>query len=99
MNILEKLRNMPNWQKITILCAIILLIGASFYWKIYDPKTKEITQLQTEKNNLEREIQQALTMQAKLEDLQREVLMLEEKLQELVALLPDREQMPELLML
>jgi len=97
MNLLETLRNMPNWQKIAILGGIVLVIGVLFYWKVYEPKTQEIAKLETEKDRLEREIQQALTMQAKLEELQREVVKLEEQLQELVTLLPDYEQMAELL--
>lgn len=97
MNILETLRNMPKWQKIVILAVLVFLIGGVFYWKIYTPKQTEIKSLTDEKNRLEREIQQLLTMQAKLEDLQKEVLLLEEQLQELVALLPDHEQMAELI--
>jgi type IV pilus assembly protein PilO len=97
MNILEILRNMPNWQKLTILGVLVLIIAGVFYWYVYQPKTKEIKQLEAERDNLEKEIQQALAMQAILEDLQREVLLLEEQLQELLGLLPDHEQMAELL--
>jgi type IV pilus assembly protein PilO len=97
MNVLETLRNMPLWQKIAILAVLVAIIGGFFYWKIYTPKTNEINNLKAEKDRLEREIQQLLTMQAKLEDLQKEVLLLEEQLQELVSLLPDHDQMAELI--
>lgn len=97
MNVLEILRNMQNWQKLVLLVVIIGAIVGLFYWQVYIDLKKEIDSRKERLAHLEREIQEAITMQAQLEALQREVQLLEERLQELVSLLPDHEQMAELL--
>jgi type IV pilus assembly protein PilO len=91
--ILERSRN----QKIAILAGFIILAGALYFSFLYDPLSNEILQLQ---DGIEVARNQRTVMAQKaanLARLQREIRVMDDRLKELVAQLPNKKEIPDLL--
>ena len=74
-----------------------VLIGALFYWQYWGPAVEEETQKTAQLERLRQEIRQLEVTAAKLQDFQREVALLEAKLETLKRILPPEKETPDLM--
>ncbi|WP_170920275.1 type 4a pilus biogenesis protein PilO [Desulfacinum hydrothermale] len=93
----ERVDALPNSQKVLIFVLTLVLLAGAFYFLKYKPQEKEIRRLRSSVQSQERRLAQLKKYAAQYETLQEELRKSEEEFQALLALLPDRREIPELL--
>src|SRR5688500_2445075 len=74
-----------------------ILIGGLFYWQYWGPAVEQETAKTAELDRLRQEIRQLEVTASKLQDFQREVALLEAKLETLKRILPPEKETPDLM--
>lgn len=74
-----------------------IVIGGLFYWQYWGPAVEEENQKTAQLDKLRQEIRQLEVTAAKLQDFQREVALLEAKLETLKRILPPEKETPDLM--
>jgi type IV pilus assembly protein PilO len=76
---------------------VAILIGGVFYWQYWGPAVEEETAKTAQLDKLRQEIRQLEVTASKLQDFQREVALLEAKLETLKRILPPEKETPDLM--
>jgi type IV pilus assembly protein PilO len=87
----------PQAQKIAILAVAVILLSALYYTFLYGPQSDEISKLAESVETTRNEKTTKQRQAANLARLQQELVEIEAKLKEVVAQLPDRKEIPDLL--
>lgn len=95
--LLDKILEQSQGKKIAVLAGTILLVYALFYSFVYSPRSDEIAKLTDSVEIARNEKQVKLSKAANMARLQTELRLMEAKLREAVAQLPDRKEIPDLL--
>ena len=95
--LLDKLLAQSQVKKIAILAGTILLVFALYYSFVHSPRSDEIAKLADSVEIARNEKQVKLAKAANMARLQTELRVMEAKLKEAVAQLPDRKEIPDLL--
>jgi type IV pilus assembly protein PilO len=95
--LLNKLLQRSSGQKIAILAAVIILLGALYYSFLFDPRFRAIAKLADEVEVARDEKSKKQLQAANLPRLQKELAELDDKLKQAVAQLPNRKEMADLL--
>lgn len=95
--ILDRLMTVPLWQKALAVVLIIACMVGAFYFLVYEKKKVEIEQLNSQIDELVKEINKAKEMSEKLEQFRKEHFLLTKKLKLTLAILPNQEEMDRLI--
>ncbi|MGH7873343.1 MAG: type 4a pilus biogenesis protein PilO [Candidatus Binatia bacterium] len=95
--LLDKILEQSQGKKIAVLAGTILLVYALFYSFVFSPHSDEIAKLTDSVEIARNEKQVKLSKAANMARLQMELRLMEAKLREAVAQLPDRKEIPDLL--
>lgn len=95
--IVEKVLKLPNIQKIALLLALMVAIGAAFYFGIQQPKYKQLKDLQVKLNDLQNQIQENKKIADNLPRLKKEYEQLQNELTGALTELPNQKEIPTLL--
>ena len=87
----------PQAQKIAILAVAVILLSALYYTFLYGPQSEAISKLAESVETTRNEKTSKQRQAANLARLQQELVEIEAKLKEVVAQLPDRKEIPDLL--
>lgn len=93
----EKLLKLPNKQKILILVLSVTLIGAAFYFALYQPKYKEYQEHQKKLDGLKVEAEEARKLAGNLQKYKLEYEQLQNELKLALTELPNQKEIPSLL--
>jgi type IV pilus assembly protein PilO len=96
-NFLEQILNRPRPQKIGILAgAVVLLLALGFFY-VYQPSADQIAQLTQETEKVREDRNKKQKIAANLAKLERDLKEWDAKLKMVIAQLPDRREIPDLL--
>jgi type IV pilus assembly protein PilO len=84
----EKVLKLPNKQKIALLCLVLLLEGAAFYYGFQQPKYQQLKGLQVKLNDLQNQIQENTKIANNLPRLKKEYEQLQVELASALTELP-----------
>ncbi|MDA8163769.1 MAG: type 4a pilus biogenesis protein PilO [Desulfobacteraceae bacterium] len=93
----EKINKLGKNQKVAIVAGAVALPLALFYFLLYSPKHKEITDLEANKASLEQEIGQLEAKARKLEEHKAEMAEIEQSFRIASQLIPEQKEIPSLL--
>jgi type IV pilus assembly protein PilO len=94
---LDQILNRPRPQKVGILAgAVVILLALGFFY-VYQPSADQISQLTEEANKVRQDRDKKQKTAANLEALQRDLQAWDAKLKMVVAQLPDKREIPDLL--
>lgn len=93
----EKILNLPAYQRILILVLIIAAIGAGFYFGVYQGQQEEYQRLVGQRDAVQVKLRKNQRIAAKLEVYKREYAKLEEQLELALGELPLKKEIPSLL--
>jgi len=93
----EKVEKIKKVQRILIICGIVLLLGGSFVWFIYVPRTEEIGRVQTELADLKAKILMGKAWEKKQAELREELALAEKEFRKALKILPNEREIPSLL--
>jgi type IV pilus assembly protein PilO len=93
----EKVLKLPNKQKIALLCLVLLLEGAAFYYGFQQPKYQQLKGLQVKLNDLQNQIQENTKIANNLPRLKKEYEQLQVELASALTELPNQKEIPSLL--
>ena len=88
---------MAQSRKILIILAIVVLILVVYFFMIYKPKNDEIANYQNDLNEIKREKQEKEKIVADLDQFNREVTELEQRLNEALSQLPNEKEIDKIL--
>jgi type IV pilus assembly protein PilO len=94
---MEKVLNLPNYQKILLLSVAYLLIFGLFWLVVYQPMREESDRLQTQKESLERKLAEDRRIANNLPKFRAEYEKLEKQLAVALKELPNKKEIPSLL--
>lgn len=94
---LEKLLKLPKKEKIALLALIIAAEGAALYFGLYQPRQKELTELQGRLGGLQTEVQEKQRIANNLPKLKKEYQQLQKELESALTELPNQKEIPSLL--
>jgi type IV pilus assembly protein PilO len=96
-NFLDQILNRPRPQKIGILAgAVVLLLALGFFY-VYQPSADQISRLTEEANKIREDRNKKQKIAANLAKLERDLKEWDVKLKMVIAQLPDRREIPDLL--
>ena len=95
--LLDNMLARPQAQKIAILAVAVILLSALYYTFLYGPQSEAISKLAESVETTRNEKTSKQRQAANLARLQQELVEIEAKLKEVVAQLPDRKEIPDLL--
>ncbi|MDP2601794.1 MAG: type 4a pilus biogenesis protein PilO [Deltaproteobacteria bacterium] len=95
--LLDEILARPQAQKIAILAVAVILLSALYYTFLYGPQSEAISKLAESVETTRNEKTSKQRQGANLARLQQELVEIEVKLKEVVAQLPDRKEIPDLL--
>jgi len=95
--LVEDILARPQAQKIAILAVAVILLSALYYTFLYGPQSEAISKLAESVETTRNEKTVKQRQAANLARLQQELVEIEAKLKEVVAQLPDRKEIPDLL--
>ena len=95
--LLDKILEQTTLKKIVILAGTLVLVFALYFSFVYSPRSDEIAKLADSVEIARNEKQVKLSKAANMARLQTELRVMEAKLKEAVAQLPDRKEIPDLL--
>ncbi|ACM21411.1 type IV pilus biogenesis protein PilO [Geotalea daltonii FRC-32] len=93
----EKILKLPAKQKLGLLFLIIGLLGAGFFFGLYQPKLKEFKTLQTQLEDLSRQASEAQKLANNLPKYKQEYEQLQNELKLALTELPNQKEIPSLL--
>jgi type IV pilus assembly protein PilO len=91
------LTKMSTTGQLGLAAFVAILIGGVFYWQYWGPAVEEETAKTAQLDKLRQEIRQLEVTASKLQDFQREVALLEAKLETLKRILPPEKETPDLM--
>ena len=97
MRILEILNELPDWQKYLAVAVLLVIFCVLYWYGVYKPAQADIARLDTRIAALDNQINKGLAMKDRLEAFRSEVVLLRERMRATLELLPDYEQMQDLL--
>ena len=95
--LLDEILARPQAQKFAILAVAVILLSALYYTFLYGPQSEAISKLAESVETTRNEKTSKQRQAANLARLQQELVKIEVKLKEVVAQLPDRKEIPDLL--
>jgi len=93
----EKVLNLPAYQRILIMVIIMAAIGAGFYFGVYQGQLDEYQQLVAQRDTVQARLEKNQRIAAKLEVYKKEYAKLEEQLEQALGELPLKKEIPSLL--
>jgi len=94
---LDQVLNLPNSQKIALVAVIFILVGAGFFYGLYQPKMKELTALRAKQAELTNKVQENKRIADNLPRFKREFEQLNTDLASALTELPNQKEIPSLL--
>jgi len=94
---LEKLLSLPRYQRILILCGVLVLIAAGFLYFMYLPQKKELATLQKKNHTLEAKLREDQRIANNLPKFKAEYEKMKLQLDEALKELPNEKEIPTLL--
>ncbi|PLX78359.1 MAG: pilus assembly protein PilO [Desulfuromonas sp.] len=94
---IEKLFNLPLYQRLLILLVLVLLIAGGYVYMFFMPGMEEIQRLESQSHELDTKLQQDRRIANNLPKFKEEYLKMQEKLDEALTELPDKKEIPSLL--
>ena len=91
------LTKLSTTGQLGVAAAAAVLIGGLFYWQYWGPAVEEERKKTAQLDKLRQEIRQLEVTASKLQDFQREVALLEAKLETLKRILPPEKETPDLM--
>ena len=91
------LTKMSTTGQLGVAAVVAFLIGGLFYWQYWGPAVEEERTKTAQLDKLRQEIRQLEVTASKLQDFQREVALLEAKLETLKRILPPEKETPDLM--
>ncbi len=94
---IEKFLKLPNSQKIAAAALLFLMLGAGFFYGLFQPKMKELSALQIKQVDLSRQIQENKKIADNLPKYKRDYEQLKIDLDSALTELPNQKEIPSLL--
>lgn len=94
---IEKILKLPNKQKIALMLLILILIGAGFFFGLYQPKMKELKAEQDKLADLEKQIRENKRIADNLPKYKKDYEQLKTDLDNALTELPNQKEIPSLL--
>jgi len=94
---IEKLLKLPTKQKVALLILILLIEGAAIFYGLYQPRMKEMAELQTRYEELQRQVEENRRIANNLPRFQAEYEQLKKDLDAALTELPNQKEIPSLL--
>ena len=94
---IDKIMKLPTRQKVIILIAVLLLIGAALFFGLLQPKMKELKELQTRLDGLRAEVQEKKRVADNLPKFKADYEKLQKELESALTELPNQKEIPSLL--
>ena len=94
---IDKILKLPTRQKVLILVAVVLLIGAALYSGLLQPKVNELKELKTKLDGLRTEVQEKKRVADNLPIFRSEYEKLKKELESALTELPNQKEIPSLL--
>lgn len=86
---LEQIAKLPAAARAGILVVIGVLIGAGYYFLMYEDSKKQLEQLQAQEMELQRKLSEVRSIAANIDEFEEEIANLEVKLQKVLRQLPN----------
>ncbi len=86
---LEQIAKLPAAARGAILAVIALLIGAGYYFMVYEDSQTRLQQMQAQEMELQRKLSEVRSIAANIDEFEAEIASLELKLQRVVRQLPN----------
>ena len=94
---IEKVFKLPNKQKIALLVAVVVLIGAAFFFVLTQPKIKQLKELDGKLNDLHAQVQENKRIADNLPKFKADYENLQKELEKALTELPNQKEIPGLL--
>jgi type IV pilus assembly protein PilO len=94
---IEKILKLPNSQKFAAVAMIFLLLGAGFFYGLFQPKMKELDALQKKQADLSKQIQENKRIADNLPKYKKDFEQLKVDLDNALTELPNQKEIPSLL--
>ena len=94
---IEKLLKLPNRQKLALLILVLILEGAAIFYGLCQPRLKEMTELQTQVDTLQKQIEENKRIANNLPRFKAEFEELKKALDAALTELPNQQEIPSLL--
>lgn len=94
---IDKLLNLPNSQKLALVALIFIILGAGFFYGLFQPKMKELTAARAKQTELTTKIQENKRIADNLPRFKREFEQLNADLATALTELPNQKEIPSLL--
>jgi type IV pilus assembly protein PilO len=93
----EKILKLPKSQKIALVAFILVLLGAGFFYGLFQPKMKELNELQQRQAELSKQIQENKRIADNLPKFRKDYEQLKIDLDNALTELPNQKEIPSLL--
>lgn len=94
---IDKILKLPTRQKVMILVAVVVLVGAALFFGLQQPKMKELTELQTKLDGLHADVQEKKRIADNLPKFKADYEKLQKELESALTELPNQKEIPSLL--
>lgn len=94
---IEKILKLPNKQKIALMCLILIVVGAGFFFGLYQPKMKEMKALRDKLADVQKQIEENKRIADNLPRFKKEYEQLKIDLDNALTELPNQKEIPSLL--
>lgn len=94
---LEKFIKLPKAYRLAMLPGIVVLVAGLYYFLLYDGTREELTRLEGRQKQLQRKLNEARSVAANMARFEAELVRLEEELDAALEQLPNRKELPMLL--
>lgn len=94
---LQKIMKLPNRQKVSLLVAVVVLLGAGFFFGLQQPKMKQLAELEKKQADLEAKVAESRRIADNLPKFKQEYADLEMELEKALTELPNQKEIPALL--
>jgi type IV pilus assembly protein PilO len=92
-----RLEAMPSQYRWALIPGILLLLGAAYWYTVYQPRQEEIARLEEQIAKTSRMVEQHRSVAEKYEEFRAKVAEVDHKLQEALLQLPKRTEIPDLI--
>jgi type IV pilus assembly protein PilO len=93
----DQILNLPNSQKLALVAGIFILLGAGFFYFLYQPKMKQLKELRVKQAELVTKVQENKRIADNLPRFKREFEQLNSDLASALTELPNQKEIPSLL--
>lgn len=94
---LQKIMKLPNRQKAALLVAVVIALGAGFFFGLQQPKMKQLAELEKKQGDLQAKVTESKRIADNLPKFQKEYADLEKELEKALTELPNQKEIPGLL--